>query len=63
MTNTYRITPRAKQDLQNIGRYTMKIWGKKQRDIYLLALDRQFARLAEHPDHDQRMDVTHYFFG
>jgi len=24
MTSTYRITPRALQDLQNIGRYTLK---------------------------------------
>ncbi len=31
----FRITPRARDHLKNIGRYTLKIWGKKQRDTYL----------------------------
>jgi toxin ParE1/3/4 len=43
----FRITPRAKEDLKNIGRYTLKNWGKKQRDTYLTDLDRRFAWLAE----------------
>ncbi len=50
MTNAFRITPRAAQDLRNIGRYTLKRWGKEQRDTYLRALDRRFAWLAELPD-------------
>ena len=45
----FRITPRARDDLKNIGRYTLKIWGKKQRDIYLRSLDKRFQWLAEHP--------------
>lgn len=45
----FRITPRARDDLKNIGRYTLKIWGKKQRDIYLRSLDKRFQWLAGHP--------------
>ncbi len=50
MTNTFRITPRAEQDLKNIGRYTLKMWGRDQRDVYLRAIDRRFAWLAERPE-------------
>lgn len=45
----FRVTPRARDDLKNIGRYTLKSWGTKQRDTYLKSLDRRFAWLAEHP--------------
>lgn len=45
----FRITPRAKEDLKNIGRYTFKNWGKKQRDTYLTDLDKRFAWLARNP--------------
>ena len=50
MTNTYRITPRAKEDLKAIGRYTLKTWGKAQRDTYLHAMEERFAWLAQRPD-------------
>ncbi len=46
----FRITPRARDDLKNIGRYTLKIWGKKQRDIYLKKLDKRFQWLTENPN-------------
>ena len=49
MTGHYRITPRAAQDLKTIGRYTLKNWGKEQRNSYARALDRRFAWLAENP--------------
>ncbi len=49
MKNSYRITPRAQQDLKNIGRYTLKKWGRNQRDKYLLALEKRFKWLAENP--------------
>jgi toxin ParE1/3/4 len=39
MSNTYRITPRARQDLQNIARYTLEMWGREQRNSYLYALE------------------------
>lgn len=45
----FRITPRAREDLKNIGRYTLKVWGKEQRDHYLRSLDQRFAWLAQNP--------------
>ena len=37
--SVYRITPRAKESLKNIGRYTLKKWGKEKRNTYLHAID------------------------
>lgn len=45
----FRITPRARDDLLQIGRYTLEIWGRQQRDIYLRNLDDRFQWLAENP--------------
>ena len=45
----FRITPRARDDLLNIARYTLRIWGKQQREIYLRNLDERFQWLAENP--------------
>ena len=50
MKRSFRITPRAAQDLRNIARYTLKTWGRPQRDIYLRAIDRRFSWLAENPN-------------
>ena len=36
--------------MRAIAGYTLKTWGRKQRDAYLRALDRRFGWLAEHPD-------------
>jgi toxin ParE1/3/4 len=47
--SVYRVTPRALRDLFEIGRYTQAIWRRKQRDDYLLKLERRFAWLAQHP--------------
>ena len=49
MTAIFRITPRAYEDLKNIARYTIKTWGKEQRDRYLEGLDTRFGWLAENP--------------
>ena len=49
MKRSFRITPRAAQDLRNIARYTLKTWGRQQRDTYLQAIDRRFSWLAEKP--------------
>jgi len=35
--------------LRNIGRYTEKQWGRQQRNIYLKAIEKRFAWLAENP--------------
>ncbi len=49
MTRTFRITPRAQEELKNIGRYTLQQWGKKQRDKYLRDFDKRFSWLAQRP--------------
>lgn len=41
----YRITPRAKEDLLNIGQYTLTRWGKDQRNRYLKQLEKRFEWL------------------
>ncbi len=38
----YKITPRAQDDLKNIGRYTERQWGKRQRNTYPKALEKHF---------------------
>ena len=48
-TRKVRITPRARDDLKNIGRYTERAWGKAQRNRYLKSLDARFHWLAENP--------------
>ena len=49
MSAKFRITPRAYSDLRNIARYTLRQWGKAQRDNYIRDLDKRFAWLAEQP--------------
>lgn len=44
-----RITPRAREDLKNIGRYTEQTWGKPQRNLYLKRLETRFKWLAASP--------------
>ena len=46
---TFKVTPRAKESLKEIGRYTLKKWGKEQRKAYLYDLDERFAWLAKNP--------------
>jgi toxin ParE1/3/4 len=59
----YRITPRAAEDLNAIGRYTGKTWGKTLRDRYLRAMDRCFAKLAENPQMGRpRPDIKDGFY-
>jgi toxin ParE1/3/4 len=45
----YRVTPAARDDLNNIGRYTLLKWGKAQRNTYLKNLETRFAWLADNP--------------
>ena len=44
-----RVTPRAQEDLKNIGRYTERTWGKVQRNLYLKSLETRFKWLADNP--------------
>lgn len=38
----FRITPRARDDLKDIGRYTEWQWGKNQRNTYLREFEKRF---------------------
>lgn len=49
MSATFRLTPRAYQDLKAIGRYTLQKWGKRQRNKYLQDMDKRFQWLADNP--------------
>jgi toxin ParE1/3/4 len=42
----FELTYKAKSDLKNIAIYTQNTWGKRQRNIYLTALDKSFFALA-----------------
>ena len=59
----YRVTPRALEDLKNIGRYTEQQWGKRQRNTYLRALEKRFSWLAENPRlGEHRTDVAEGYY-
>ena len=45
----YRITPKAQEDLKNIGRYTEHQWGRTQRNAYLKNIEKRFQWLADSP--------------
>lgn len=45
----YRVTPRARDDLKSIARYTQYQWGKLQRDKYLKLLEQRFEWIGENP--------------
>ena len=48
-TRQVRVTPRARDDLKKIGRYTERTWGKAQRNRYLKYIEARFQWLAENP--------------
>ena len=59
----YRVTPRARDDLKSIGRYTEQKWGKLQRNKYLKQLELRFAWIAENPLLGRnRVDVGEGFY-
>lgn len=59
----FRVTPRARDDLKSIGRYTEQQWGSAQRNIYLKALERRFQWLAENPGLGRhRMEVAESYY-
>jgi len=45
----FTLTNMAKADLKEIGRYTLKNWGREQRNHYLSILDVSFHQLAANP--------------
>ena len=55
----YRVTPRALQDLKNIGLYTEQQWGGHQRNTYLKTLEKRLGWLAENPESGKhRTDIA-----
>ncbi|MUO77842.1 type II toxin-antitoxin system RelE/ParE family toxin [Agrobacterium vitis] len=53
---SYRVTEIARLDVEDLGRYTNKTWGKRQRNDYLRALFSRFEFLAEFPYSGQKHD-------
>ena len=49
MSNGWRLTPRAFDDLDAIADYTIEKWGIKQLESYLDALIQRFEWLAKNP--------------
>lgn len=59
----FRVTPRARDDLKNIGRYTERQWGRRQRNTYLKSFEKRFGWLAENPQLGKhRMDVAEGYY-
>jgi len=52
----FRLTRLAKNQLLEIARYTLKQWGKEQRDKYLGELDQAFHQLAQNPSQGRACD-------
>ncbi len=50
------IAPLARKDIKDIGRYTQKNWGVKQRNLYLGVLDKNINGLLESHRLDRRRD-------
>ena len=48
--NSYRLTPRALKDLDQIADYTLSQWGERQARIYLNALSKRFEWLGKNPN-------------
>ncbi len=49
MSNTLRLTPKAKDALQQIGLYTHQNFGERQMEIYLTKIDDGFKLICSEP--------------
>ena len=59
----FSITPRARDDLKNIGRYTERQWGRSQRNSYLEDFEKRFRWLAENPRLGKhRVDIAEGYY-
>ncbi len=45
----FALTQKAKTDLKEIAKFTMKRWGREKRNLYLKEFDQAFFLLAERP--------------
>lgn len=50
------MTLRAVEDLRQIGRYTLRQWGRDRRNRYLRDLNMRFQWLAAHPEAGRKRD-------
>ncbi|MDO9163944.1 MAG: type II toxin-antitoxin system RelE/ParE family toxin [Methylococcaceae bacterium] len=57
----FELTNKAKSDIKEIGSYTQNTWGKRQRNIYLTALDKSFHALTA--DHLKGRDCSEIRIG
>lgn len=58
-----RITPRARDDLKSIGRYTERTWGNAQRNRYLRSLEARFQWIAKNPHAGKhRTDICESYY-
>jgi toxin ParE1/3/4 len=48
------LSPEAEEDLKDIGIFTEKHWGRKQRKKYLAQLGKRMDFLAAHPAHGKK---------
>ncbi|MDH3355094.1 MAG: type II toxin-antitoxin system RelE/ParE family toxin [Chromatiales bacterium] len=46
---SFRLTAKAKTDLIKIARYTDRVWGHEQRNLYLKELDDAFHLISDNP--------------
>ena len=59
----YRITPRARDDLENNARYTQNNWGRVQRNNYMKNFETRFEWLAENPGLGKhRIDIAEEYY-
>jgi len=54
----FRLSPRAENDLVNIGAYTIKEWGEAQAGRYLDEIEVCCQRLADNPDLGRSCDYV-----
>lgn len=47
--SSFRLTPRALQDLDSIADFTLSRWGERQAEKYVSALHQCFQSPADHP--------------
>ncbi|WP_298624245.1 type II toxin-antitoxin system RelE/ParE family toxin [uncultured Legionella sp.] len=60
MTNkTYRLYPKAVEDLESIYLYSTREFGIKRTEDYILAIDSSFQRLADDPLIARKCDYIH----
>ena len=46
----YFLRPKAREDLERIGDYTLEFWGERQEEVYLGMLNRALFSLVEEPE-------------